>query len=76
MSLAPVILIEAVAGLALVAAFSGSAVAAFKEETTRPAAAVTFLAAASGMSLFGISGAFWGLIAGWLMILINKQPKQ
>ena len=71
-SLAPVILIEAVAGLALVAAFSGSAIAAFKEESTRSAAAVTILAAASGMSLLGISGAFWGLIAGCCIFYLNK----
>ena len=72
-SLAPVILIEAVAGLALVAAFSGSAVAAFKDEATRPASAVTFLAAASGMTLFGVSGAFWGLLAGCAMLFISRK---
>ncbi len=71
-SLAPVVLIEAVAGLALVAAFSGSAVAAFKYEETRPAAAVTFLAAASGMTLFGVSGAFWGLLVGSGMLYLKK----
>lgn len=72
-SLAPVVLIEAVAGLALVGAFTGSALAAFKEEPSRPAAAVTFLAAASGMSVFGISGAFWGLLAGGFMLALNNQ---
>lgn len=67
-SLAPPILIQAVAGLALIGAFSGSAVAAFKEPETREAAAVTFLITASGVSFAGISGAFWGLIAGALML--------
>lgn len=67
-SLAPPILIQAVAGLALIGAFSGSAVAAFKEPGTREAAAVTFLITASGVSFAGISGAFWGLIAGALML--------
>ena len=67
-SLAPPILIQAVAGLALIGAFSGSAVAAFKEPETREAAAVTFLITASGISFAGISGAFWGLIAGALML--------
>lgn len=67
-SLAPPILIQAVAGLALIGAFSGSAVAAFKEPETREAAAVTFLITASGVSFGGISGAFWGLIAGALML--------
>lgn len=67
-ALAPPILIQAVAGLALIGAFSGSAVAAFKDPETREAAAVTFLITASGVSFAGISGAFWGLIAGALML--------
>ncbi len=71
-SLAPSILIEAVAGLALISAFGAAALNAFKDEAERPAAAVTFLAAASGMSIFGISGAFWGLIAGGLMLALAK----
>ncbi len=74
-SLAPAVLIEAVAGLALIAAFSASALAAFKDERSRPAAAITFLASASGMTLLGISGAFWGLIAGGAMLLLLGKPK-
>ncbi|MEP1205741.1 MAG: benzoate/H(+) symporter BenE family transporter [Rhizobiaceae bacterium] len=74
-SLAPAILIEAVAGLALIAAFSASAVQAFSDADSRPAAAVTFLAAASGMSLFGISGAFWGLLGGGLMLALMRYRK-
>nr|CAD6410089.1 benzoate transporter [Rhizobium sp. Q54] len=71
-SLAPPILIQAVAGLALIGAFSGSAVAAFKEPETREAAAVTFLITASGASFAGISGAFWGLLAGGLMMGLQR----
>nr|WP_272212133.1 benzoate/H(+) symporter BenE family transporter [Marinicella sp. W31]MDC2878038.1 benzoate/H(+) symporter BenE family transporter [Marinicella sp. W31] len=63
-SLAPPILIEAVAGLALIGAFGAAAVAAFKDPGAREAAAATFLVAASGVGFFGISGAFWGLAAG------------
>jgi len=74
-SLAPPILIQAVAGLALIAAFSGSAVAAFKEFETREAAAVTFLITASGVSFGGISGAFWGLVAGGLMMALMQLAK-
>ena len=40
--------------------------------------ALTFLTAASGMTLFGVSGAFWGLVLGglvWLSkSLLNRQP--
>ena len=74
-SLAPGVLIAAVAGLALFASFSTSALVAFTNQRARPAAAVAFLASASGMSLFGISGAFWGLLAGGLMLLILPQEK-
>lgn len=63
-ALAPPILIQAVAGLALVGAFTAAAVAAFSAAEHREASAITFLFAASGISLFGVSGAFWGLIAG------------
>ena len=71
-SLAPAILIQAVAGLALIGAFTNATLAAFKEPTDREAAAVTFLMTASGMSLFGISGAFWGLLAGGLVMVLKK----
>ena len=70
--LAPPILIEAVAGLALIAAFSGSAMAAFHEPSTREAAAITFLVTASGVSFAGISGAFWGLLGGGLMLALQR----
>ncbi len=72
-NLAPAILIEAVAGLALIAAFSSSTLAALKEPDMREAAAVTFLTTASGMSLFGISGAFWGLLAGGAVLMLQKS---
>ncbi|GHC65439.1 benzoate/H(+) symporter BenE family transporter [Limoniibacter endophyticus] len=71
-SLAPAILIEAVAGLALVGAFSGSVVAAFREPETREAAAITFLVTASGVAFAGISGAFWGLVGGGLMMALSQ----
>ena len=35
-------------------------------------AAVTFLVTASGVSFAGISGAFWGLIAGGLMLALSR----
>ncbi|MCL6706969.1 benzoate/H(+) symporter BenE family transporter [Pseudomonas sp. R2.Fl] len=75
-SLAPPILIQAVAGLALIGAFSGSAVAAFRDVETREAAAVTFLITASGVSFGGISGAFWGLIAGGLMMALMRVARK
>jgi benzoate membrane transport protein len=70
-ALAPPILIEAVAGLALVGALSNSAMNAFQKAESREAAAITFLVTASGVSFAGISGAFWGLIAGGLMMALS-----
>ncbi|WP_339760293.1 benzoate/H(+) symporter BenE family transporter [uncultured Sulfitobacter sp.] len=65
--LAPSALITAVAGLALVPALVGSVSAAFNNTAQLEAPAMTFLIAASGMTLFGVSGAFWGVIAGALI---------
>ena len=60
----PPILIEAVAGLALLGAFGSAMLGAVAEPRDREAAVVTFLVTASGLAFWGISGAFWGLLAG------------
>ncbi|MFT6091374.1 MAG: benzoate membrane transport protein [Sulfitobacter sp.] len=65
--LAPSALITAVAGLALIPALVGSVSAAFNNTAQLEAPAMTFLIAASGMTLFGVSGAFWGVVAGALI---------
>jgi benzoate membrane transport protein len=66
------ILIEAVAGLALLGAFASSLGAALAEADSREAALATFLAAASGLSFLGIGGAFWGLVAGGAILALNR----
>jgi benzoate membrane transport protein len=68
----PPILIEAVAGLALLGALGASMTAAVSEPRDRTAAVITFLVTASGVSFFGISGAFWGLIAGGGMFALER----
>ena len=76
---APLALITAVAGLALVPALVGSIAAAFSEPTNLEAPALTFLIAASGMTLFGISGAFWGVVVGatiWATKAIANRPSK
>lgn len=75
-TLAPSILIEAVAGLALIGAFAGAAKGAFEREDHREAAAVTFLISASGVSFFGVAGAFWGLLAGIFIVSANNLIRQ
>ncbi|NED62492.1 benzoate transporter, partial [Streptomyces sp. SID10244] len=57
-------LVEAVAGLALLGTFASAIVGAFTAVETRVPAALTFVAAASGVTFFGIGGAFWGLVIG------------
>jgi benzoate membrane transport protein len=66
------ILIEAVAGLALLGAFGSSLANALANADEREAALVTFLTAASGLSFFGIGGAFWGLIAGGAILALTR----
>ncbi|MHA7283603.1 benzoate/H(+) symporter BenE family transporter [Arthrobacter sp. TMS2-4] len=61
---APAGLVEAVAGLALIGTMATAVTASFREETGRMSGAVTFLLAASGLSVLGIGGAFWALIGG------------
>jgi benzoate membrane transport protein len=71
-SASPPILIEAVAGLALLGAFGGALLGAVAEPRDREAAIITFLVTASGASFFGISGAFWGLVAGGAMLVLTR----
>lgn len=70
-SLSP-ILIQAVAGLALIGAFSSSMQGAMAVAEEREAATLTFLVAASGSAFFGISAAFWGLLAGSAALAVTR----
>ena len=64
-------LIAALTGLALFAAIAGALANAMAVPHDREAALVTFLTTASGMSLFGLSAAFWGLIFGMAAHLLS-----
>jgi benzoate membrane transport protein len=68
----PPILIEAVAGLALLGAFGAALMGAVAQPQDREAAVITFLVTASGLSWFGISGAFWGLLAGGAIHAVGR----
>ncbi|GAA4526507.1 benzoate/H(+) symporter BenE family transporter [Brachybacterium paraconglomeratum] len=63
-ALAPVGVIPAVAGLALIATFVVSLRAALEERSEQLPAGVTVLIAASGISAGGVSAAFWALLVG------------
>jgi benzoate membrane transport protein len=68
----PPLLIEAVAGLALFGALGGALSSAVAREDERLPAIATFVTAASGVSFFGIGSAFWGLVAGGVLMFVLK----
>lgn len=72
-ALAPSLLIQTVAGLALLGTFSGALLSAFKDQNSRVPAAITFLLTASGVSILGIAGAFWGLVLGGLVLALQSR---
>ena len=68
----PKVLVMVIAGLALLNTIANGLVAALQQPHQREAAAVTFLLTASGITLFGIGAAFWGLIAGVITLIWLK----
>ncbi|MET7747373.1 benzoate/H(+) symporter BenE family transporter [Micromonospora sp. NPDC005367] len=79
-AIAPPVLIEAVAGLALLGALAtaltSAVTSAVAEPERREAAVVTFVVTASGVTLLGVGGAFWGLVAGCLMLLLFRRRRR
>lgn len=66
-------LIAAIAGLALLGTIGNGLAGALAEESEREAALVTFLCTASGVSLFGIGSAFWGLLLGIVVLRVLSR---
>ncbi len=60
----PPTFITTLAGLALLGAIGGSLATALVDLRGRETALITFLATAANVTLFGLGGAFWGLVAG------------
>ena len=69
----PPVLIQAVAGLALFASLSGALANALGDEQQRLPAILTFVTAASGITILGIGAAFWALIGGIGLLLLLRQ---
>ncbi|WP_307743146.1 benzoate/H(+) symporter BenE family transporter [uncultured Pantoea sp.] len=71
----PGVLIEALAGLALLATLGGSLQRALEQPAERDSALITFLITASGVSLLGIGPAFWGLVGGIVahLLLVRRR---
>ncbi|MGI8864918.1 MAG: benzoate/H(+) symporter BenE family transporter [Solirubrobacteraceae bacterium] len=68
----PPLLIEAVAGLALLSALSAALAAATVEPGHRDAALVTFATTASGITALGLNAPFWGLLAGLVVLAVQR----
>ena len=70
----PKALVLSIAGIALLGTITSSLHQALAESDWREPALVTFLVTLSGVTLFGIGSAFWGLVAGALaMGLLGKM---
>ncbi|HEY0820593.1 MAG TPA: benzoate/H(+) symporter BenE family transporter [Rhizobacter sp.] len=65
-------LVAAIAGLALLGSIGGGLTGALKDEAHREAALITFLVTLSGLSLWGVGSAFWGVVAGALALFVQK----
>jgi benzoate membrane transport protein len=71
----PQVLIVLVAGLALMAPLANALSIALKEDSERMSATMAFAVTASGLAVAGIGSAFWGLIAGLAVLLLEKSKK-
>jgi benzoate membrane transport protein len=71
---APPVLIEGVAGLALLGALGGALTSALADAPRREAALATFAVTASGVTVAGIGSPFWGLLTGLVLLGIGWQP--
>ncbi|WP_323754192.1 benzoate/H(+) symporter BenE family transporter [Marinobacter sp.] len=61
----PAAFVAVLAGLALLGAIANNLFAALEDAGQREASLITFIVTASGLSLFGLSSAFWGVVIGF-----------
>lgn len=71
----PVNLLLALAGLALITTFSNAVKTAVSSENLRLTGIATFVVGASGITIYGIGGAFWALVVGTLLSLVSRERK-
>lgn len=70
----PTTFIAVLAGLALLGAIGANIAGMLSQKDHLDASLITFLATASGMSLFGLGAAFWGVVIGTLAYLALHMP--
>jgi benzoate membrane transport protein len=69
-------LIRTVAGLGLMGALAGALATSMGDEAKRFPAVLTLAVTASGLTLFGIGSAFWGLLAGLVAVGLDALAKR
>jgi benzoate membrane transport protein len=69
-------LVLSIAALALFGSIINGLTVAMSEPSEREAALITFMVTASGLTLFSIGSAFWGIVAGvvTMLILNSRRP--
>ncbi|WP_312453608.1 benzoate/H(+) symporter BenE family transporter [Pseudescherichia sp.] len=76
MAALPLSWIQTLAGLALLGTIGGSLHQALVNERERDAAVVTFLVTASGLTLWGIGSAFWGVVVGGICFAVLSAVRR
>lgn len=73
----PPAVLAVITGLALVAPLAGALTAMLAQPDEREAAVLTFAATGSGLVLFGVGSAFWGLVVGFATLAAMRwiRPK-
>ncbi len=72
---APAGLFAAIAAVGLLGTLANSARAALDPEKTRAAAALTIVVATSGLTIAGIGSAFWALVVGCFVCVLDVSRK-
>jgi benzoate membrane transport protein len=67
-------LVVVIAGLALLPTIARGLHVAVSDDRQREPAVVTFLVTASGLTLWGIGSAFWGVVFGAVALLVWQRP--
>ncbi len=68
-------LVLAVAGLALLGTIASGLASATGDERYREASVISYFVVLSGISLGGIGSAFWGIVAGSVVLLVRKLAR-
>jgi benzoate membrane transport protein len=72
----PNAVIASLTGIALIPALIGSLEAIFAPREDRDPAILTFLVTGSGVALFGLGSAFWGLAVGFAALAAAKALRK